>query len=144
MPFRKRGGIGARTYACAHLPSPFAIKVALKNSILTSPARSPVFSHLNATVLGLATVRSFGAENLLGAEFDRHQDLHSGSWYLFITCSRAFGYFLDVICLLFIICVTFSCLMKAGKYFMNYYYYYFFVFVNVYLSLINVIGVQPC
>lgn len=77
-------------------------------------ARSPVFSHLNATVLGLATIRSFGAEELLIEEFDRHQDLHSAAWYLFITCSRAFGYFLDVICLLFIICVTFGCLMKFG------------------------------
>ncbi|XP_063829398.1 probable multidrug resistance-associated protein lethal(2)03659 [Ostrinia nubilalis] len=75
--------------------------------------RSPVFGHLNASVLGLATVRSFGAELLLAAEFDRHQDLHSAAWYLFITCSRAFGYFLDVICLLFIVCVTFSCLMKT-------------------------------
>ncbi|KAJ0181350.1 hypothetical protein K1T71_003435 [Dendrolimus kikuchii] len=75
--------------------------------------RSPVFSHLNATVLGLATIRSFGAEFLLAEEFDRHQDLHSAAWYLFITCSRAFGYFLDLICLLFIICVTFSCLMKS-------------------------------
>ncbi|XP_013196145.2 ATP-binding cassette sub-family C member 4 [Amyelois transitella] len=74
--------------------------------------RSPVFSHINATVLGLATIRSFGAEFLLAVEFDRHQDLHSAAWYLFITCSRAFGYFLDCICLLFIICVTFSCLMK--------------------------------
>ncbi|XP_059049388.1 probable multidrug resistance-associated protein lethal(2)03659 isoform X2 [Achroia grisella] len=75
--------------------------------------RSPVFSHVNATVLGLATIRSFGAELLLTREFDRHQDLHSAAWYLFISCSRAFGYFLDVICLLFIICVTFSCLMKT-------------------------------
>ncbi|CAG9107278.1 unnamed protein product [Plutella xylostella] len=75
--------------------------------------RSPVFSHLNATVLGVATIRSFGTEQLLTQEFDRHQDLHSAAWYLFITSSRAFGYFLDVICLLFIICVTFSCLMKS-------------------------------
>ncbi|CAH0406117.1 unnamed protein product [Chilo suppressalis] len=74
--------------------------------------RSPVFGHLNASVLGLVTIRSFGAELLLAEEFDRHQDLHSAAWYLFITCSRAFGFFLDVICLLFIICVTFSCLMK--------------------------------
>ncbi|XP_045510491.1 probable multidrug resistance-associated protein lethal(2)03659 isoform X2 [Colias croceus] len=75
--------------------------------------RSPVFSHVNATVLGLPTIRAFGAEMLLAQEFDRHQDLHSSAWYLFITCSRAFGYFLDLICLLFIICVTFSCLMKT-------------------------------
>ncbi|XP_047033956.1 ATP-binding cassette sub-family C member 4-like isoform X2 [Helicoverpa zea] len=75
--------------------------------------RSPVFGHVNATILGLATIRSFGAEFLLAEEFDRHQDLHSAAWYLFITCSRAFGYFLDLICLMFIMCVTFSCLMKT-------------------------------
>ncbi|XP_050665873.1 probable multidrug resistance-associated protein lethal(2)03659 isoform X2 [Leptidea sinapis] len=75
--------------------------------------RSPVFNHVNATILGLPIIRSFGAETLLAQEFDRHQDLHSAAWYLFITCSRAFGYFLDVVCLLFIICVTFSCLMKS-------------------------------
>ncbi|KAI8430156.1 hypothetical protein MSG28_000538 [Choristoneura fumiferana] len=74
---------------------------------------SPVFGHLTATVQGAATVRAFGAEALLAAEFDRHQDLHSAAWYLFITCSRAFGYFLDLICLLFIVCVTFGCLMKT-------------------------------
>ncbi|XP_068629128.1 ATP-binding cassette sub-family C member 4-like [Battus philenor] len=77
--------------------------------------RSPVFGHVNATVLGLATIRSYGAEALLAQEFDRHQDLHSAAWYLFITCSRAFGYFLDIICLLFIVCVTFSCLMKTDS-----------------------------
>ncbi|CAB3245308.1 unnamed protein product [Arctia plantaginis] len=76
-------------------------------------SRCPVFGHVNASILGLATIRSFGAEFLLAQEFDRHQDLHSAAWYLFITCSRAFGYFLDLICLLFIICVTFSCLMKT-------------------------------
>ncbi|CAH0698828.1 unnamed protein product [Spodoptera exigua] len=75
--------------------------------------RSPVFGHVNATILGLATIRSFGAEFLLAEEFDLHQDLHSAAWYLFITCSRAFGFFLDLICLLFIVCVTFSCLMKT-------------------------------
>ncbi|KAF9815043.1 hypothetical protein SFRURICE_010601 [Spodoptera frugiperda] len=77
--------------------------------------RSPVFGHVNATILGLATIRSFGAEFLLAEEFDLHQDLHSAAWYLFITCSRAFGFFLDLVCLLFIVCVTFSCLMKTGK-----------------------------
>ncbi|CAH2099614.1 unnamed protein product [Euphydryas editha] len=75
--------------------------------------RSPVFGHVNAAILGLPTIRSFGAELLLAQEFDRHQDLHSAAWYLFISCSRAFGYFLDLICLLFIICVTFTCLMKT-------------------------------
>ncbi|XP_041974060.1 probable multidrug resistance-associated protein lethal(2)03659 [Aricia agestis] len=75
--------------------------------------KSPVFGHVNATLLGLPTIRSFEAEILLVKEFDRHQDLHSAAWYLFITTSRSFGYFLDVVCLLFIFCVTFSYIMKT-------------------------------
>ncbi|CAG4963685.1 unnamed protein product [Parnassius apollo] len=92
---------------------PQAMLDCFQDIYIYSSARSPVFGHVNATVLGLATIRSFGAQQLLTQEFDRHQDLHSAAWYLFITCSRAFGYFLDIICLLFIICVTFSCLMKT-------------------------------
>ncbi|KAI8430162.1 hypothetical protein MSG28_000538 [Choristoneura fumiferana] len=110
-----------REYFLAGAACPFVVIVLLMFLLAQACAsasdywitRSPVFGHLTATVQGAATVRAFGAEALLAAEFDRHQDLHSAAWYLFITCSRAFGYFLDLICLLFIVCVTFGCLMKT-------------------------------
>ncbi|KAI8430158.1 hypothetical protein MSG28_000538 [Choristoneura fumiferana] len=101
------GIITLATVTVAILRSFMFFSLCMRSSI------SPVFGHLTATVQGAATVRAFGAEALLAAEFDRHQDLHSAAWYLFITCSRAFGYFLDLICLLFIVCVTFGCLMKT-------------------------------
>lgn len=71
-------------------------------------ARSPVFAHLNASVQGLTTIRSNGAEEILVEEFDKLQDVHSSSWYMFLYTSRAFGWWLDMICTLFIGCVTFS------------------------------------
>ncbi|KAF7996692.1 hypothetical protein HCN44_002338 [Aphidius gifuensis] len=73
--------------------------------------RSPVFSHLNATMQGLTTIRSFGADKVLINEFDQHQDLHSSAWYIFIAASRTFGFWLDVFCLLYIILVTLSFLV---------------------------------
>ncbi|XP_011505353.1 PREDICTED: probable multidrug resistance-associated protein lethal(2)03659 [Ceratosolen solmsi marchali] len=70
--------------------------------------RSPVFSHLNASLQGLVTIRSFNADETLVKEFDHHQDLHSSAWFIFIATSRAFGFYLDVFCVIYIALVTMS------------------------------------
>lgn len=69
-------------------------------------ARSPIYSHLGASLLGLATIRSFGAQKTLISEFDKLQDLHSSAFYLFISSSRAFGFWLDMFCVVYIAIVT--------------------------------------
>ncbi|XP_053594500.1 probable multidrug resistance-associated protein lethal(2)03659 [Microplitis demolitor] len=75
--------------------------------------RSPVFNHLGATLQGLPTIRSFNAEEILTKEFDHHQDLHSSAWYIYIASSRAFGFWLDIFCLIYIACVTMSFLLLS-------------------------------
>ncbi|KAI5635385.1 ABC transporter domain-containing protein [Phthorimaea operculella] len=81
---------------------------------LEGVTRSPVFSHLNATLQGITTIRAFGAQEALIREFDNHQDLHSSAWYLFIASSRAFGFWLDLVCVVYIAVVTLSFLV-LGK-----------------------------
>ncbi len=41
--------------------------------------------------------------------FDDKQDLHSGSWYMFIASSGWFATWLDWICNVYVACVTFTC-----------------------------------
>lgn len=78
---------------------------------LEGVTRSPVFGHLNATLQGLPTIRAFEAGEILTKEFDNHQDLHSSAWYIFIATSRAFGLWLDLFCVLYIVLVTYSFLV---------------------------------
>lgn len=47
-------------------------------------AKSPVFSHISATLSGLPTIRAFNAEKLLQQEFDDHQDLNTGVYFMFL------------------------------------------------------------
>lgn len=82
---------------------------------LEGVTRSPVFSHLNASIQGLTTIRAFKAQSILEKEFDNHQDLHSSAWFIFLVTSRAFGYWLDVICVIYISLVTLSFLFLGSE-----------------------------
>ncbi|KAL6254634.1 hypothetical protein P5V15_013941 [Pogonomyrmex californicus] len=93
----------------------FIRKVYLKSSKnikrLEGIARSPVFTHLNATLNGLMTIRAYCAQDILKTEFDKLQDLHTSTVYMYIVTSIAFGFSLDVFCFLFTSLLTFSFLL---------------------------------
>ncbi|XP_054726613.1 probable multidrug resistance-associated protein lethal(2)03659 [Anastrepha obliqua] len=75
---------------------------------LEAVTRSPIYSHLSASLNGLPTIRAFGAQKMLISEFDNYQDLHSSGYYMFLVTSRAFGYWLDCLCALYIAVITLS------------------------------------
>ncbi|XP_049301233.1 uncharacterized protein LOC125774907 [Anopheles funestus] len=77
--------------------------------------RSRIFSHANASFQGLSTIRAFGVEKILADEFDKHQDLNTSAWYLFLATTRAFAQWLELVCVLYIAVVTLSFLMVENS-----------------------------
>ncbi|KAG5877618.1 hypothetical protein JTB14_015566 [Gonioctena quinquepunctata] len=78
--------------------------------------RSPVFTHLSATLQGLVTVRALNAEDILQKEFDRHQDYYTSAFFMFVSTGSAFGFILNLCCVTFVGLLTFS-LIAFGDYF---------------------------
>ncbi|XP_032678118.1 multidrug resistance-associated protein 4-like [Odontomachus brunneus] len=97
------------------------IKVYIRSSQnvkrLEGVTKSPVFSHVNSTLNGLATIRSSGTgtELMMQKQFDSLQDYHSGAWYLVLAIAAVFGLLLDLITCAFIACVCFSFIMVNGQ-----------------------------
>ncbi|XP_041788758.1 ATP-binding cassette subfamily C member 4 [Anopheles merus] len=70
--------------------------------------RSPVFSHLSATLSGLSTIRASGVQEKIREEFDDLQNVHTAVWQLTMSSNAALGLWLDCISTAFVACVTFS------------------------------------
>ncbi|XP_015127765.1 multidrug resistance-associated protein 4 [Diachasma alloeum] len=70
--------------------------------------KSPVFSHVNATLAGLTTIRSAGGQEMLRKEFDNHQDVHTSVNSLLISTCTAFGLWLDAVTIVFVAFITYS------------------------------------
>lgn len=77
--------------------------------------RSPVFSHLAATLTGLSTIRANAAQQKITEEFDALQNVHSAIWQLTMSSNAALGLWLDCISTAFVACVTFSFIVMHGE-----------------------------
>lgn len=79
-------------------------------------ARSPVYSHLTASLQGLTTIRAFRAQAVLCKEFEKLQNRNSSPAVIFIAVGRTFGFWLDFGCIIYIFFVTMSFLFTKGKF----------------------------
>lgn len=70
--------------------------------------RSPIFSHVTASLSGLSVIRSCHRSALLTKEFDQLQDVHSAVWQLTMAANTALGLWLDCVSCCFLTIVIFS------------------------------------
>lgn len=63
---------------------------------------------MNATFLGLTTIRSAGAQETVRKQFDEYQDLHTSTYSLSVATGISFGFALDMVSITFIAVVTYS------------------------------------
>ncbi|XP_055536688.1 probable multidrug resistance-associated protein lethal(2)03659 [Wyeomyia smithii] len=70
--------------------------------------RSPIYSHTNATLQGLSTIRAFQAQEVLSREFNEHMDVNTSAWHMYNFSTTAFAFWLDMLCVLYITLVTIS------------------------------------
>ncbi|KAI2474069.1 ATP binding cassette (ABC) protein subfamily C member, provisional [Diabrotica virgifera virgifera] len=80
-----------------------------------SVTRSPVFTHLSQSLQGLTTIRAFRAQEILKNEFDNYQNLNSAAYFLYFSCARTFGYWLDFFCLIYFTLVLASLIFIEGE-----------------------------
>ncbi|KAL4705012.1 hypothetical protein ACJJTC_009800 [Scirpophaga incertulas] len=71
-------------------------------------SKSPVFSHVSATMAGLATVRAYGAQEMLSRQFDDKQDVHTAAWYLTLVTNTTFSIWLSLISASYVIVVSYT------------------------------------
>ncbi|XP_023233961.1 multidrug resistance-associated protein 4-like [Centruroides sculpturatus] len=50
--------------------------------------RSPVFSHLSVSLYGLTTIRALNAENKFKSTFNKYQDKHTATWFIYVALNR--------------------------------------------------------
>lgn len=78
-------------------------------------ARSPVFSLVSDTVLGLTTLRAHQRQNLYQKMFDERQNANSSAYYLFFASGRLLSAGLNCALTFYLACVIFTCISLRGS-----------------------------
>ena len=91
-------------------------------------ARSPLYSHISATVNGLTTIRAYKEQNKFVNKLHYYQNEHSKSWHIKIAISPWFGLRVDTIGGLFVAVVMFASIPLTDSKFVYFVYAYIFAF----------------
>ena len=75
--------------------------------IVFSIARSPIYSHISATIQGLSTIRAYKQNVRFLNTLHFYQNEHTKGWYAKLMANRWFGLRLDMVGAVFITSLAF-------------------------------------
>lgn len=70
--------------------------------------RSPLYSHITATLQGLATIRASEEQKQFLNTYNGYQDHNSSAWFYYLTANRWLGFRLDILCATLMSAVAFA------------------------------------
>ena len=76
-------------------------------------ARSPLYTHISATLNGITTIRAFGLKDKILSEFITCLDYQVEAYLTYLLCSRWFGFRLDFLALVFQLFALFAPVVAA-------------------------------
>ncbi|XP_043823514.1 cystic fibrosis transmembrane conductance regulator [Dromiciops gliroides] len=81
---------------------------------LESEARTPIFTHLVTSLKGLWTLRAFGRQPYFETLFHKALNLHTASWFLYLSTLRWFQMRIEIVFVIFFCIVTFISILTTG------------------------------
>lgn len=94
----------------------FYVQTARHLKKLEATARSPLFNQMASTLIGLPTIRAYGAEKKFIDRFSKTQDVHSSTLFTFLSCSRFFGITMEVMCIFYIYSLIISIMFDLDSF----------------------------
>ncbi|XP_065902912.1 ATP-binding cassette sub-family C member 4-like isoform X2 [Dysidea avara] len=82
---------------------------------LEALARSPLYSHISATIQGLTTIRAYKEQTRFMNKLHFYSDEHSKAWYTKLSAAQWFGIRLDMIGVVFVTLVMFCSIPLADS-----------------------------
>ena len=83
---------------------------------LEGVTKSPIFSQLSSSLIGMTSIRAFHAQERMIDEFNYLQDIHSSAWYTHLATQRWLAVCLDFTTVAYLTCCVLSfLLMPSGK-----------------------------
>ncbi|XP_028401677.1 multidrug resistance-associated protein 4-like isoform X2 [Dendronephthya gigantea] len=86
----------------------FYVKSSREIKRLEASSRSPLYSHISATLQGLATIRASEEQQQFAEMYNKYQDRNTSGSYYYLAANRWLGYRLDLICASLITIVAFA------------------------------------